>query len=434
MAGLRYLEGSSAGQAVYLGKSFFTIGRATNNDLVLDDLDASRSHARILKEGDAYIVEDANSRNGVMVNGAKISGRKTLNDNDQILIGKTKLVFSMSVQMPAPKATPTVAAVSVPPPPKSNAMMIVIPIIVVIVLAGAVFGYVQMNKKKAAVAAAAAAAAKAKLAAAANAPKDATKIFNDSRQSVVYILTYGKYKLVPAKIQGDQVLLDDKDAKEIVDQVGSGSGFFVSRDGYMITNNHVVYSEPSFMGLSKDQNGQLWAVFLESVEKYMGKVEDDKDLHECRLVAQEKNYDLALLQMEIKDKSDFPPLPLGKPEDIEVGQDVICIGYPLTTLMVENFGMDIESPTLTKGAVSSLRMQVPGRGTTLYIQTDAVINHGNSGGPMLSAINGKVIGVNVLALLEPQTKDVVTKTGINYAIQVKDVKSFLNEHGVHFTE
>ncbi len=154
-------------------------------------------------------------------------------------------------------------------------------------------------------------------------------------------------------------------------QVGAGTGFLVSSDGYIITNRHVV----------EDQNAQ-YIVFL-----------NDKDHKEERAVAEvlalDPNNDLAILKIE---KDNLPYLEFADSDNLRIGQTAITIGYALGEF----------DNTVSKGVVSGLSRSIVashGYGFSaerLYnlIQTDAAINFGNSGGPMLN-IEGKVIGVNV---------------------------------------
>ncbi len=153
-------------------------------------------------------------------------------------------------------------------------------------------------------------------------------------------------------------------------QVGAGTGFLVSSDGYIITNRHVV-----------DDSQAEYTVFLNSENNQGEKVL-------AQVIALDPNYDLAVLKIE---KDDLPYLEFGDSESLQVGQTAITIGYALGEF--EN--------TLSKGIISGLsRSIIAGssgrRSEKLYdlVQTDAAINFGNSGGPMLNIL-GEVIGVNV---------------------------------------
>jgi serine protease Do len=139
--------------------------------------------------------------------------------------------------------------------------------------------------------------------------------------------------------------------------MGQGSGFIISDDGYILTNNHVVGG----------------------ADEIEVKLQDGRTL-EAKLIGTDEKSDVAVIKVE---GSDLPHLDLGSSEDLEIGEWVIAVGNP--------FGL---SATLTVGVVSA-----KGRanmGITDYedfIQTDAAINPGNSGGPLLN-INGDVVGIN----------------------------------------
>ena len=139
--------------------------------------------------------------------------------------------------------------------------------------------------------------------------------------------------------------------------MGQGSGFIISEDGYILTNNHVVGG----------------------ADEIEVKLQDGRTL-EAKLIGTDEKSDVAVIKVE---GSDLPTLKLGSSERLEIGEWVIAVGNP--------FGL---SATLTVGVVSA-----KGRanmGITDYedfIQTDAAINPGNSGGPLLN-IDGDVVGIN----------------------------------------
>lgn len=145
---------------------------------------------------------------------------------------------------------------------------------------------------------------------------------------------------------------------------GSGSGFVIRPDGYILTNNHVV---------SVAADGSVEVVFA------------DGDRRPGRIVGTSPSYDLAVVKV---DRTDLPTLALGDSDEVRVGDIVIAIGAPL--------GLD---GTVTSGIVSALdRPVMAGESASdvSYInavQTDAAINPGNSGGPLLDR-SGNVIGVN----------------------------------------
>ena len=149
------------------------------------------------------------------------------------------------------------------------------------------------------------------------------------------------------------------------DVSGTGSGFVLRKDGYILTNNHVVEGA--------DKTGKITVLFTD------GKVSDAK------IVGRDESYDLAVIRV---DRRDLPVLAFGVSSAVVVGDPVIAVGAPL--------GLD---STVTSGIISALNRPVsPGGGDSTAsfinaIQTDAAINPGNSGGPLLD-MAGRVIGVN----------------------------------------
>lgn len=171
-------------------------------------------------------------------------------------------------------------------------------------------------------------------------------------------------------------------------QEGMGSGFIIRHDGYILTNAHVV----------KDAN---------RLEVTLS----DGSTHPAKLIGMEVSKDIALIKIDPPklsnldfDRLEGNPLPImtfGDSSKLEVGQTVYAIGNP--------FGLN---STLTKGIVSNLDRELPtpnGRIIDNVIQTDAAINRGNSGGPLLDS-DGNVIGVNT-AVLNPSTS-----SGIGFTI------------------
>lgn len=151
---------------------------------------------------------------------------------------------------------------------------------------------------------------------------------------------------------------------------GSGSGFVIDSDGYILTNEHVINGQP-----------RLTVVF------------DNGARLTPHVIASDAYLDIALLKIEAAGQLTVLPFAA----EVRVGQEVIALGYPL------NLG---ETMTITKGIISALRTAEGVR----YIQTDAAINFGNSGGPLLNR-NGEVVGMNTTILREESAE------GIGFAIQ-----------------
>jgi serine protease Do len=146
-------------------------------------------------------------------------------------------------------------------------------------------------------------------------------------------------------------------------QEGSGSGFIVSKDGYVLTNNHVV-----------DGSDQVTVRLL------------DRREFKAKIVGTDPNTDLAVLKIEA---NNLVPAPLGSSAGARVGEWVLAVGNPLG---------DNLTFTVTSGIISAKgrTLALPGqsdRSIQDFIQTDAAINPGNSGGPLVS-VRGEVIGVN----------------------------------------
>ncbi len=163
-----------------------------------------------------------------------------------------------------------------------------------------------------------------------------------------------------------------------------GSGFIITRDGYILTNEHVV------------ENPAKVTVTLKNGKNYT-----------ARVVGRDTKTDIALLKIDAGD--DLPVAPLGNSDDVKVGQWVLAIGNP--------FGFD---HSVTAGIISAKGRYIPGN-FDQYLQTDASINPGNSGGPLID-LRGAVVGVN---------SAIYTRTGSNmgigFAIPINLVKNELQQ-------
>lgn len=159
-----------------------------------------------------------------------------------------------------------------------------------------------------------------------------------------------------------------------------GSGFIISTDGYIFTNNHVV----------------------EQADKILVKISDGKE-YEAKVIGTDPNTDIALIK--IKPDNSLPVAEIGDSEKVRVGEWVIAIGNP--------FGLDA---TVTAGIVSAKGRVIGAGPYDNFIQTDASINPGNSGGPLFN-MAGKVIGINTAIVAQGQ--------GIGFAIPINMAKSIL---------
>jgi serine protease Do len=169
-----------------------------------------------------------------------------------------------------------------------------------------------------------------------------------------------------------------------------GSGFIISADGFVVTNNHVVKGATSV------------SVTL-----------DDGTTLPARVVGRDPRTDLALLR--VKPTGKLPFIQLGESDDVEPGQWVVAVGNP--------FGL---GGTVTAGIVSARGRDIGEGPYDSFLQIDAPINRGNSGGPLFTQ-DGKVVGVNT-AILSPSGGSI----GIGFAIPsdvVRDVVAQLQAHG-----
>ncbi len=182
-------------------------------------------------------------------------------------------------------------------------------------------------------------------------------------------------------------------------KLGGGSGFFVSPDGIIITNRHVVVSP------------DVDYTIVTAVGKE----------YQTEILARDSVNDVAIIKIKDTKKKKFPILELGDSNKVELGQDVVAIGNALGAFR----------NTVSTGVVSGLsrfitaRDGISGQSASLrgLIQTDAAINPGNSGGPLVD-LDGKVIAINVATVMGAQN--------IGFAIPVNNAKkdlSDLKKHG-----
>ncbi len=161
-------------------------------------------------------------------------------------------------------------------------------------------------------------------------------------------------------------------------QVSWGSGFIISKDGYIVTNNHVI------------DKAKKIVITLKDGRKFDAKV-----------VGTDPEIDIALLKIDAKN---LQSVPLGDSDKVKVGEWVIAIGNPL-----------MYDHTVTAGIISAKGRKL-GSGLESFLQTDAAINFGNSGGPLVN-MNGEVIGVNTAISAQGQN--------IGFAVPINMVKSIL---------
>jgi serine protease Do len=177
----------------------------------------------------------------------------------------------------------------------------------------------------------------------------------------------------------------------IPEQRASGSGVLISEDGYIVTNNHVVANADEIM------------VTLSNKKNYKAKV-----------IGTDPAYDLAVIKVEA---AGLPYLLYGNSDDVKIGQWVLAIGYPL----------NLEA-TVTAGIISAKarslglnKDKAGGSGVESFIQTDAAVNMGNSGGALINT-DAKIVGINS-AIASPTGY----YSGYSYAIPVNIVKKVVDD-------
>jgi serine protease Do len=156
-------------------------------------------------------------------------------------------------------------------------------------------------------------------------------------------------------------------------QGGIGTGFVIDRNGYIITNNHVV----------------------EDADKIKVKLKDEREF-DAKVIGRDPHTDLALIKIDAK--GELPVASLGRSAELKVGEWVVAVGSP--------FGLE---QTVTAGIVSAKGRAIGSGPYDDFIQTDASINPGNSGGPLLN-LNGEVVGINTAIIAQGQ--------GIGFAIPI----------------
>jgi S1-C subfamily serine protease len=207
------------------------------------------------------------------------------------------------------------------------------------------------------------------------------RVYDGANRGVVNVLTktvsYDRFFMLPSPSEG------------------AGSGSVLDKQGHILTNYHVV----------EDAN-KVWVT-----------LPGGKDPYEGELVGQDPDNDIAVLKINAPPEELFP-VPIGTSDNLRVGQRVYTLGNP--------FGLE---GTLTTGIISNLNRTLPsrsGRDMKSIIQTDAAMNPGNSGGPLLDT-SGRMIGMNVaIATKSGQS------AGLGFAIPVNRIRQIvpqLIEHG-----
>ena len=200
--------------------------------------------------------------------------------------------------------------------------------------------------------------------AAAMQPVDLTQAAESSLNSVVHIMAVQRSKT--QVIQGQPDIFDfffgDGRGRqrqiETPEQRGFGSGVIISKDGYIVTNNHVI----------------------DGADEISVKLHDSREM-KGRVVGTDPTSALALVKIE---GDDFPAIPIGSSDALKVGEWVLAVGNPFTL-----------GSTVTAGVVSAKARGLGANQVESFIQTDAAINQGNSGGALVNA-RGELVGINAM--------------------------------------
>lgn len=235
-----------------------------------------------------------------------------------------------------------------------------------------------------------------------NPPVDFTTASQAAIPTVVHIKTKTKARQVNNNLPRMQSPFGDIFGDDIMDQIfrgyqpeqrASGSGVIISDDGYIVTNNHVIAGADEL------------TVTLSNRKTYTAKI-----------IGAEPAYDLALIKVEARG---LPYLVYGNSDNVKIGQWVLAIGYPFNLETTVTAGI-----VSAKGRTAGLNKDRPGSrasGVESYIQTDAAVNPGNSGGALIDT-DGKLIGINS-AIASPTG----TYSGYSYAIPVSIVSKVIDD-------
>ena len=195
-------------------------------------------------------------------------------------------------------------------------------------------------------------------------PVDLTKAAESTLNSVVHIMSIQRSKI--QTIQGQPDIFDfffgdgrgRQQQVQTPEQRGFGSGVIISKDGYIVTNNHVI----------------------DGADEINVKLHDGREM-KGRVIGTDPTTDLALVKIE---GDDFPAIVVGNSDNLKVGEWVLAVGNPF------NLGS-----TVTAGVVSAKSRGLGANQVESFIQTDAAINQGNSGGALVNA-KGELVGINAM--------------------------------------
>ena len=179
---------------------------------------------------------------------------------------------------------------------------------------------------------------------------------------------------------------------------GTGTGIVMSEDGYIVTNAHVVYDDSDY------NCGEAIEVSV---------VFSDEKEHDAKIIAYDRETDIAVLKV---DETGLKPAEFGDSTDLRVGELVIAVGNPL--------GFDLFG-SVTSGIVSAIDRHISINEKSMnLIQTDAAINSGNSGGPLLNSC-GQVIGINSAKMSSSYGSASIE--GLGFAIPISEAKTIIDD-------
>ncbi len=176
-----------------------------------------------------------------------------------------------------------------------------------------------------------------------------------------------------------------------------GSGIIINKDGYILTNNHIINSSDSSIFYEVSDAAKVYVYLF-----------NDETPYEAKIVGTDEETDIAVIKI---DKNDLTPAELGDSNSVKIGEFSMAIGNPL--------GL---GTSVTSGIISAVNRSVTSNDGTTYnlIQTDAAINSGNSGGALVNA-EGKVIGINTLKLSGTGIE------GMGFAIPINETIDIYNQ-------
>jgi putative serine protease PepD len=356
-----YVGGEAGERQVDASGPRFVIGRHPNSDLMLPDEQVSSQHAYLVELPDGRVeLHDLDSRNGTFVNGVRVTGPVILNGGEELRLGETTIRTAppQAAPLPAPPPPPPPPAQPSPSPSPQPDQPVPVPatpsaIRRIIASDSGIRRALQTSRRWTIVSLAVA------ILSVLVAVVLLTGVFSKPTPTVSEVVAAARPStvLVFSTLDGEPL--------------SSGTGWVLdAKEGLIVTNAHVI----------GDGDGPVVMFNGEPLE--------------TSVVGADPCEDLALLK--VADTTGLRTLPLGSQSEVKQGETVVALGYP---------GNASEEPVLqsTTGSVSAVKERydapdVIGVGYPIHsnvVQTDAAINHGNSGGPLV-ALNKSVIGVNTI--------------------------------------